>query len=199
MKNALTLTLLVLALGRLGGLEGAAQAAYSVDAQMTSQAVGDGSYDYTIQLHNSSSSTASIGTFWFAWVPTYYGYDLLNAYPNITAAPNGWYGYQVNNSYYYPDGWSIDFYNYSGSSLAPGQTFTFGFNSTDSPGQLGQTSAYYGVPTLTSYVFDDTGNDYYGSPIVVSLAAVPEPAPTAVFGLGAVLLGWWGNRLRARA
>ena len=63
---------------------------YVVDAHMTSQAVGDGTYNYTIQLNNNSSSTTSIETFWFAWSPYYYGYDLLTSAPTITQTPSGW-------------------------------------------------------------------------------------------------------------
>jgi hypothetical protein len=160
---------------------------YMVTAQMTSQAVGNGTYDYTILLHNSSSSTASIGTFWFAWVPNVYGYDLLPSSPTVTQSPAGWYDYVGNNSYYYPDGYSINFYNYYGSSLAPGQTDTFAFNSPDSPTTLGHTSPFYGVPALTSYVYDDSGSDP-GTQILVSPSAVPEPS-TAALLLGAGAAG----------
>ena len=50
----------------------------------------DGSnFDYTIELTNSSSSTASIGTFWYAWVP---GEDFLATNPISVTSPTGWSG-----------------------------------------------------------------------------------------------------------
>src|SRR5579885_1566641 len=98
---------------------------YVVSAQITSQPAGNGTYNYNIVLNNDSFSMQSIGTFWFAWVPDYYGYDLLNSAPTITQMPAGWYGYVNNNGYYYPDGYSIEFYNYYGSAIQPGSTATF--------------------------------------------------------------------------
>lgn len=159
---------------------------YLASAQISSQAVGDGTYNYTILLYNSSSSTASIGTFWFAWVPDYYGYDLLPSAPTITQMPYGWYGYVENDTYYYPDGYSLDFYNYYGSTLAPGQTDTFAFNSPDSPATLLQTSPYYNVPTLTSTLYDGNGSN--PSQIVVTPMSVPEPS-TASLVLGGGAMG----------
>src|SRR5215471_7165335 len=102
---------------------------YTASAQMTSQLLGDGTYDYTIQLHNGSSSSLSINTFWFAWVPNYGGYDLLPSFPTVTQAPSGWYNSVINNPYSYSDGYSVEFNDSSGAALGPGQTFTFGFNS----------------------------------------------------------------------
>jgi len=164
---------------------------YTVNAQISSQAAGDGTYNYTILLQNSGSSSQSISQFWFAWVPYGgYGYDLMPSYPTVTGTPSGWYGYTDNQSYYYSDGYSIDFLNYYGSSLAPGQTDTFTFNSPDSPTTLGLdqpdgvTSPYYDTPMLTSYVYNDTGSDP-GTQFVVAVAAVPEPSTLALLGLSA--------------
>ena len=182
MKNVFKVSLLSLTL-LCPGIALHAQG-YIATAQISSQAVGDGTYDYTILLYNSSSSTQSLGTFWFGWVPTGpYGYDLLPSSPSNIQAPYGWYWSVDNESYYYPDGYSIDFYNYYGSSLAPGQTDTFAFNSPDSPDTLSQTSPYFGVPTLTSYFFDDTGSDP-GTQTLVTPAAVPEPSSLALLAGG---------------
>src|SRR5471030_1623595 len=119
MKNTLKLALISFSL-LCPAFNGVLQAqGYVVDAQITSQAAGNGTYNYTIKLNNDGSSTASIGTFWFAWVPDYYGYDLLTSVPTITQTPYGWYSYPNNNSYYYPDGYSLEFYNSYGMALAP--------------------------------------------------------------------------------
>jgi hypothetical protein len=44
-------------------------------------------FDYTITLTNSSSSTASTGKFWYAWVP---GEDLLASNSISVTPPTGW-------------------------------------------------------------------------------------------------------------
>jgi hypothetical protein len=150
---------------------------------MTSQALNNGTFDYTIHLHNDSSSSQSINTFWFAWVPDYYGYDLLTSPPTVTQSPAGWYSYVFNNSYYYPDGFSIEWANYSGLSLNPGQTFSFSFNGADSPGTLGQTSPYFPVPTLTSFVYNSSPGYDPGSEFVVSITPAPEPSAAVLLAL----------------
>jgi hypothetical protein len=168
-------------------LQGALRAQdYTVSAQMSSQLHGDGTYDYTIELHNDSSSLLSINTFWFAWVPYSYGYDLLPSNPTVTQAPSGWYNYVFNNSYYYPDGYSIEFNNYYGQALDPGQTFTFGFNSPDSPDTLSQQSPYYYAPTLTSFAYNSSPGYDPGAQFVVEIAPVPEPSALALFALSAI-------------
>ncbi len=100
----------------------------SATAQMTTQQLGNGTYDYTISLLNNG--TTSINQFWFAWVPDVYGYDLLGSAPSIVQTPTLWYGYPDHNSSYYPDGNSLDIINFYGSAydLAPGQTDTFVIN-----------------------------------------------------------------------
>ncbi len=184
MKKILKMALVSFSL-LYSGLNGALHAqSYVVNSQITSQAVGDGTYDYTIQLNNDGSSSASIGEFWFAWVPDYYGYDLLTSAPTITQMPAGWTDNVVYNPYsgiYGPDGYSIQFF--AGTPLAPGGSYTFGFSSADSPTTLAQNSTYYPVPTLTSYVYDASGYDYYGSEILVTPAAVPEPSTVGLLGI----------------
>lgn len=157
---------------------------YNATAQLTYQAVGDGTYNYSILLQNDPSSTESINTFWFAWVPDYYGYDLLSSNPNVTGTPGGWYGYVQNGNGYTPDGYSIDFYDYGSSyDLAPGQSDTFTFNSADSPATLMQNSPYYNIPTLTSYTYGSSGDSQQ---FVVSIAPVPEPSTAGLIGIGAL-------------
>jgi hypothetical protein len=172
------------------GLNGALHAqGYVVNAQITSQAVGDGTYNYTIQLNNDSSSTEPIETFWFAWVPNVYGYDLLASAPTITQLPAGWSDYVSSANYYLPpgaDGYSIEFYNYNtppaagAGGLAPGGSLSFGFNSPDSPATLAKNSSYYPVPTLTSYVYTTYAESDPGAELLVTPTAVPEPSTTAL-------------------
>jgi hypothetical protein len=193
MKNKMKLALVSFGLLYLG-LGGVLHAqGYLVNAQITGQAAGGGIYNYTIKLNNDSSSTASIGTFWFAWVPDNYAYDLLPSDPTVTQTPSGWL-YDVDyGNYYYPDGYSIYFYNYSGASLAPGGSDTFKFTSIDSPATLGQYSPFYYIPTLTSYVYDDSGSDP-GTEFLVTPAAAPEPSVTSLLGVCAACLLFTARR-----
>jgi hypothetical protein len=186
MKKTLKLALISLSL-LYPGLNSVTHAqSYVVDAQITSQPVGDGSYNYTIQLNNESSSTEPVGTFWFAWVPDAYGYDLLTSVPTAIQTPSGWSYTLSGGSYYYPDGVSIEFLNTSDAALTPGSSYTFGFNSFDSPTTLNQNSPYYPIPTLTSYVY--SGGPFSDSGALILPAAVPEPSATGLLGICAVSL-----------
>jgi hypothetical protein len=159
---------------------------YIASAQISVQAVGDGTYNYTIQLNNDSSSMNPIGTFWFAWVPDVYGYDLLTAMPMNLQTPANWGGYVTGgDSYYYADGYGIQFYA-NGAPLAPGSSLTFGFNSTDSPATLNATSPYFNLPASTSYIYAGYAEGDPGAEI--ALQVVPEPSSlslvlVALFGL----------------
>jgi PEP-CTERM motif len=185
MKNTLKLTLVSFSLLYLASERALHAQGYVVNAQITSQAAGDGTYNYTIQLNNNSSATEPIETFWFAWSPYYYGYDLLTSAPTITQTPSGWAGYVNNDNYYYPDGYSLEFYNYS-TALEPGNSLDFGFNSPDSPATLLQNSPFYNIPTLTSYVYTSYAQYDPGAQLLVTPAAVPEPSTIGLTGVCAV-------------
>ena len=178
MKNILKFTLASMFLSLAGLVDAVHAQSYAVDAQISNQAVGDGTYNYTITLNNKNSSGQSIGMFWFAWIPGYYSYDLLSSYPMVTQMPSGWYANVAYDPYaYYPDGYSIEFYNYYGANLAPGDSFTFGFNSVDSPDALNQQSDFYAIPTMTSYVYNSYTMSDPGYEFVVTPAATPPPPP----------------------
>ena len=162
---------------------------YGVTADMTSQDLGNGTFDYTIHLRNDASASVSINTFWFAWVPNIYGYDLMPSAPSVTQSPAGWYPYVINSPYYYPDGYSIEFYNSGGPALNPGQTFTFEFTSADSPTTLGQNSPYFGAPTLTSFAYATYPGYDSGEEFVVSMTPAPEPSTLGLMLASAIALG----------
>ena len=188
MKKLFKLALVTLCLAQ-PGLQGVLHAGYVVDAQISDQPHGDGTYDYTITLNNRSSSTTSLGTFWFSWIPDYYGYDLLPSNATITQMPAGWSGsLSYGSGYgYYPDGYSLEFYNYYGSNILPGQSATFAFNSPDSPATMGEQSPYYPIPTMTSFVYSGYPESDPGASFVVTF--VPEPSTVALMGMA--MLGLW--------
>ena len=170
---------------------------YVVDAQISGQPAGDGSYNYTINLNNNISSLNPIGTFWFGWVPDYLGYDLLPSFPSNVQTPDGW-GYNINygSGYgYYPDGYSIEFYA-NDAPLAPGSSLTFAFNSTDSPSDINGTSPFLGIPASTSYVY--SGYAFSDGGAEISLTPVPEPSSISLLMAGAAILIWTGRRSLGR-
>jgi hypothetical protein len=138
-------------------------------------------YNYTVTLNNTG--TTSIGTLWFAWVPS--GNNFLATQPLTVNAPAGWYGYVTNNG---PgDGYGIEWYAYSSIyNLAAGQSLsTFSFESADTPASLEGSSLYYpGTPTTTSVVF--SGTPFSGAELQfvasVSPTSVPEPSSLALVG-----------------
>ncbi len=75
-----------------------------ITASATITATADGSnWDYAITLTNSGTSTAPIGTFWFAWVP---GEDFMPDSPTNVQAPTGWDVNAITHGTA-PDGYAI--------------------------------------------------------------------------------------------
>lgn len=131
-------------------------------------AVANGpNFDYTISLTNTGST--NIGTFWFAWTPPGMPieYDFLPSAPFSISQPAGWLGPASPG---FP-GYSIEFYNSTGSPLAPGQTDTFRFSSPDSPATL--QGSTFGFPNTTSFIYE--GSPLVGSTVRVNPVFVPEP------------------------
>jgi len=100
---------------------------------------------------------------------------------NIVTQPSGWLGYNVSG---FP-GYSLEFYNYAGSNIAPGETGLFEFTSEDSPSALAGTS-FFDLPITTSVIY--AGFPLVGSAAFVSVTAVPEPASVLLAIIGGVLL-----------
>jgi hypothetical protein len=142
-------------------------------------------FDYTITLTNSSSSKASIGTFWFAWIP---GEDFMGAPPLSVTSPTGWKDRVTNGG---PgDGFAIQFVsNSSSDNVAIGGSLTFQFESALTPAQIAGDSPFYpGTPVETAFVypvgpFSDAGHQF----VVSSVSSVPEPSTLT---LGILALAW---------
>lgn len=153
-----------------------------------SSAPNGGNFDYTLSLTNTG--TTNIGTFWFSWTPPGqpFEYDFLPSQPLSTSQPAGWL---VGPFAGFP-GYSIQYYNSTGSLISPGQTATFQFTSPDSPATLQGTS--FGFPITTSFI-------YSGSPLVGTAAqvnpvfVVPEPSTVTLVALSmAGLFAFWRKK-----
>jgi hypothetical protein len=155
----------------------ATPASAQLAATATISAVPNGpNFDYTISLTNTG--TSNIGTFWFGWTPPGmpFEYDFLPFAPSSISEPTGWTG---PAPFGFP-GYSIEYYNVSGSLIAPGQIGTFHFSSHDSPTTLQGSSI--GFPITTSFIY--SGLPESGPTARVNPVFVPEPASLWLFGAG---------------
>ena len=138
----------------------------SASATITATQLGPSTYQYTVMLDDTGSTT--IGTFWFAWVP---GEDFLDTKPSSVTAPAGWTDNITNAGS--NDGFAIQWIASSPSSdLQPGGSLTgFSFESSQSPSSLfGNSSFHPGMSELTSFVysgapFSDAGFQFPVAPM----------------------------------
>jgi hypothetical protein len=174
------------------GISGRPALAAGIDSSAT--VVGNpvvSGFDYSLTLTNSASSTDSIGTFWFAWVP---GADFLPTAPSDIITPTGWTANVTNEG---PnDGFAIQYVASSAAfDLSPGRSLSgFGFTSVDAPAKLiGKSPFFPTIPTTTSFVYQ--GEPLVGDcaqfvasvstaqpqgPVSTSPVAVPEPSVSTV-------------------
>ncbi|HEY1603023.1 MAG TPA: hypothetical protein VGG64_25690 [Pirellulales bacterium] len=140
-------------------------------------------YDYTVTLQNTG--TTNIGTFWFGWTATPIDYDFLPSLPTVTSMPTGWIAPISHNSAIPGDGYGIEYYNLTGSAIAPGGTAKFEFTSPDSPAVL-ESQAFFPVDKVTTsflyigFPFGDAGQQF-------DAKVVPEPTGLLLAGAGAAI------------
>jgi hypothetical protein len=134
-------------------------------------------------LMNSSSSNASIGTFWFAWVP---GEDFMATSPLSVTNPTGWTDQITHFPNSPTNGYAVQWVSSSSSDNVPiGGSLTFQFTSADTPAQIaGDSSFYPGTPVETAFVYPGGPFSDSGHPFVVS--SVPEPSTLTLATLGLV-------------
>ncbi len=150
-------------------LEGRALLASITASAVISSTPAGPNFDYTIDLSNSSSSTTSIGTFWYAWTPQPFQ-DLLATKPVSVSAPAGWTDEIINVGS--SDGFSIEF-NASGIASVPaGTSLDFGFTSPDTLASVNGNSPFYpGTPVGTSFVYSQDSEGGTSDEFVVTQAA----------------------------
>jgi hypothetical protein len=149
-------------------------------------------FDYTITLMNSSSSTNSIGTFWFGWVP---GKDFLATSPLSVTNPTGWTDVITHGGS--TDGFAIQWVSGSSSdNVAIGGSQTFKFISADTPAQIAGFSQFYPTfPTATSFVY--SGAPFSDSGFQFTVSSVPEPS-TLTLGILALVSSYAYSRFRRK-
>ena len=137
---------------QLESLEGRALLAGITASGVISSTPDGSNFDYTIDLSNSSSSTASIGTFWYAWIPQPFE-DFLATNPVSVSPPAGWTDTITNIGS--SDGFAIEFISTgSADNVQPGSSLDFGFTSADTPASVNGDSVFYpGTPVGTSFVY----------------------------------------------
>ena len=179
----------------IGSTLGAAAQTISASAGFSSQPAGGGLFDYTITLNNSASSTTSIGTFWYAWLP---GQDYLPSSPTLVTPPTGWSDFITH--FGSTDGYAIEFVaNDSANALAPGQSLDFNFETLDSPAALAGNSPFYpSTPIGTSVVYGGAPFSGPSDQFVVLPTSVAEPSPITLWLFGAVGLLLFGTRPATR-
>ena len=152
------------------------------NAQLSAAAVGARSFDYTITLNNTSASTSSIETFWYAWQPG--GGDYLPSSPLSVQPPAGWNAVITGGGV--GDGYGLLFET-STAPLAPGSSLSFSFTSPDSPAAVRGNSPWYsGTPVGSSAVYS---GHLYGATETLVVEPVPEPSTLSLLWAGGLLIG----------
>src|SRR5215469_4136593 len=120
----------------------------SASATMAVSQVDPSTFQYTIMLTDTGQTP--IGTFWFAWIP-YPDENFLATPPTAVTPPSGWEDLITNNGG--GDGFGIQFQEAS-SPMQPGQSLTFGFQSTDPPAAIeGPSTVDPSHSVTTSFVY----------------------------------------------
>ncbi|HVT29667.1 MAG TPA: PEP-CTERM sorting domain-containing protein [Lacipirellulaceae bacterium] len=132
-------------------------------------------YNYTIDVHNTG--TTNIGTFWFAWDANS-DYNFLPSVPTNISAPTGWIAPVTH--VFSGDRYGIEYYNISGSSIAPGATGQFHFTSPDSPATLTGDAWISPFKITSSFVYIGFPETDPGFRLTASVTAVPEPASLVI-------------------
>jgi hypothetical protein len=158
-------------------LEGRALLANITASAVISSTPSGADFNYTIVLKNSSASTSPIGTFWYAWIATP-DQNYLATSPISVTPPAGWTESITHDSA--TDGFGIRFIASSAaSSIKPGSSMSFKFQSADTPASVNGKSLFHGGPAVgTSFVYPQGPFSDAGHEFVVALASQSGPLVT---------------------
>jgi hypothetical protein len=179
--------IMFLGIALASGLLAAPTFAANITASGVISSKPDGAnFDYTIDLTNSSASTAPIGTFWYAWIAVPFE-DFLPTKPISVTAPTGWSAKVTNIGA--SDGYGIEYTaNSSADAIQPGSSLNFLFTSADKPAAVNGDSPFYpGTPVGTSVVYQmgafNTPTDQFV--VQAATSSVPEPSSLTlgIFGV----------------
>lgn len=132
-------------------------------------------FDYTITLQNTGST--SLDSLWYGW--TISGNNL----PSIPTSPGntlGWGNSVVGNS--------IEWVNSTGTTLAPGQTGTFTFNSTSTPTQITTSPSGESVAYVNGIDFSQNSPGSSTPVFSPTLVSAPEPSSVSLLMIGLFVL-----------
>ncbi len=160
---------------------GTASAAETASATISSAPSG-GAFKYTIALTNTSTDGSKIGTFWFSWILSPVETDFMEVAPTSPAVPSGWAS--LSSHINATDGFGMENLDAAGSTdlLAPGNTDTFTFISTEPLSQiLGNSTIGSKLPETTAVVYAGLPESDAG--FQFNVVAVPEPVSIAMLAL----------------
>jgi hypothetical protein len=192
MKSLPKSTTLRLALALAAGLAAStiSSQAQGAVATISDVAAGGGVFDYTITLQNTGTTT--LDSFWYAWTKS--GNNLSSAASN-PGSSLGWVDTGLTGNT------SISWEGNAGDALAPGNSATFTFDSTETPTAITTPPAGESVAYVSGTGPNTFGQNQPGASTPVfapSLAVVPEPSSLGLFTVGAVVLAWAFELRRAR-
>jgi hypothetical protein len=132
----------------------------TASATMTTTPLSGGEFQYTITLTNTST-TSTIGTFWFAWDDQPDTNFLITQPTNVTA-PTGWTDHITHNTP--SDGFGIQWVAAASTNdLQAGGQFSFSFESTDPSSQIFRPNTVGDIRPVTNALFDITSSFVYAA------------------------------------
>lgn len=167
-----------------------ATAAESASATITAATATSSTWQYSLTLHNTGTTT--IGTFWFGWIP---GQSYMTVNPTNVIAPSQWENgpdSQLVGGAFGEKGASIEFQATSSAGyLAAGKSLTgFTFDSAESPTDMFGNENFFnnGSPTPTTTSFIYSGGPFSDSGFRLAATPVPEPTTLILFAIGGIVL-----------
>jgi hypothetical protein len=175
MNNPLKSLIIPLSLAAMLAASTLSSFAQDATATISDVAAGGGVFDYTITLQNTGST--SLDSFWYAW--TLSGNNLTADISN-PGSSLGWVDTAIEGNT------SISWEGNSSDALAPSQSATFTFDSTETPTAIttspsGKSVAYVSGTGPSTFDQNDPG---VATPVFSPTLTVPEPSSLTLLAGG---------------